>query len=344
MNQAIAIVFTTLLTGAAIQAAPRQQYFLDFSRPATPIEFNGDGYWTETYNTAEKFRSIEFGDRVKFRLNHCRSGFGGDDVGGGMNYWDGFTISKTGDTRDYGALGSSSGWVSHQWGCMAGGGLVTDTEGRPFVGDDGVFTVSRESPYAVAYWNRNPDGNMIEISGEEEKSFLAKGICICAHPWPYYGIQDGDGFSRAFTEEDDYFKLIIHGLSQNGTPNGKIVEYFLATMDDPYGIGWYEPCQSDRWEWVDLSPLGEISGVSFTMESSDNNPEFGINTAAYFCLGGMEVESLIYDSTTAIDSIGKNDVTGCQWYTLDGCLIPEPSSPGIYICRSAEGVKKIRVR
>ena len=39
----------------------------------------------------------------------------------------------------------------------------------------------------------------------------------------------------------------------------------------------------DAWTWVDLSSLGEVSGLQFTLSSSDNG-EYGMNTPAYFAI------------------------------------------------------------
>ena len=37
------------------------------------------------------------------------------------------------------------------------------------------------------------------------------------------------------------------------------------------------------WQYCDLSALGQVSKVSFTLTSSDNG-DYGMNTPAYFCL------------------------------------------------------------
>lgn len=69
------------------------------------------GFWEDTYVPGTIEDSL-------FRFAHT----GSSDGGGGMAYWEGFTLCTSGDTTNYGAEGSSDGWISNQWGCMAGGG------------------------------------------------------------------------------------------------------------------------------------------------------------------------------------------------------------------------------
>lgn len=329
--------------GVANAATPYKLYSLDLSKPAEPVEYNSDGYWSETYNPA--VRSVDFGSGIIFRFSHCNTGFGGTDVGDSMSYWDGFSFSHNGDDYDYGSSGSSDGWVAHQWGCMAGGGIAKDENGNIIRNGDGDIEADIDAPYAVAYWSGSSECNRIELISDTEQLFAAKGIYICAHPWPYYGILYGDGFSRPFTEEDDFFSVTIHGLGSDGKANGKSVTHLLAAMND-MGDGTFEPEQSSSWEWVDLSPLGNISGVYFTMNSSDVNPTFGINTAAYFCVGGMEVESLTQHSGVEevlyVSPDEPNPAT--EWYTLEGRRISTPTLPGIYLKRSGNKVTKVKIR
>lgn len=45
---------------------------------------------------------------------------------------------------------------------------------------------------------------------------------------------------------------------------------------------------NNAWEWVDLSPLGRVASLYFTLESS-NQGEHGPKTPAYFCLDRLTV-------------------------------------------------------
>lgn len=276
------------LTGLQARNNSNHDITLDLLSPTNPplIELNEKGYWTETYNTAETYRWVEFG---LFKLSHNLVGFGGTDVGGGMSYWDGFTYCTSGDTRDYGELGNSNDWVAEQWGCMAGGGIKTDAAGNVLTDNQGKVLVEQGNPYLVAYWGYYQetfgDGSpCLQIRFSDEKLYQPVGVYIANHPWPYYGNIHGDGFARPF-EEGDYFKLFIHGLNEQGEDVGIAVEHTLAEFKNG------ELIQSPDWQWVDLSGLGMVSGIYFTMETTDSDPIYGPNTAVYFCLDKLQVQS-----------------------------------------------------
>lgn len=268
---------------------------LDLLSPTQPtqIDLNEKGYWTETYNTSEGYHWIQF---ENFMFSHLLGSFGGHDVGGGMSYWDGFTYCTSGDNTDHGETGSSDAWVAEQWGCMAGGGIKTDAAGNVMTDENGKVLVQKGNPYLVAYWGywmETMEGGdpCLQVKFTDGKQYKPVGIYINNHPWPYYGNIHGDGFAEPFTEEGDFFKLIIHGLNAAGEDIGTTIEYVLAEFKDD------QLHQSPDWEYIDLSKLGMVSGIYFTMETSDADLIVGPNTAVYFCLDKLQIRSV--EETTA---------------------------------------------
>ncbi|MGC3977331.1 MAG: DUF4465 domain-containing protein [Paludibacteraceae bacterium] len=308
------ILLFTLLLSQIITAQQNNIITLDLSKPTNPpqITLNEKGYWTETYNTSEKYRHIEFG---LFSLTHIPGAFGGGDVGGGMSYWDGFTYCTSGDNTDYGEAGSSQSWVAEQWGCMAGGGIKTDANGKVMTDESGKVLVQKGNPYLVAYWGYyqeiyNNGEPCLHVKFKDGKQYKPVGIYINNHPWPYYGNIHGDGFARPF-DEGDYFKLFIHGFNEKGEDVGIAVEHILAEFKNG------ELQQSPDWEWVDLSALGTVSGIYFTMETTDADPIYGPNTAVYFCMDKLQVESLAATTTpsrpTGLSATPTETTIKCSW-------------------------------
>lgn len=264
-------------------ATPQNQITLDLTKPVNPTSFSfvsGKGNWTETYNDAD-YSYIKF-DKMSF--SHLIAGAGASYGG---YYWDGFTVCSSGDTTNYGSAGSSESWIANQWGCMAGGGIKTDANGIVLKDANGKVVVEKGLPYLLGYW-----GFYMETSGNHSlqtvfnggKTYKAVGMYVNNAPWPYYGNLYGDGFARKFDQEGDVFKLIIHGLDKNLADNGKTVEYILAQFKDG------KLTQSPDWEWVDLSSLGEIGGMYYTMSTTDSDPTYGPNTAVYFCMDKVQVQ------------------------------------------------------
>ena len=230
------------------------------------------GYWEGTYGN----------DRVEtpyFIFSHQGDGEAA------MAYWEGFTVCTSGDTENYGTEGSSDAWITRQWGCMAGGGLNDQLQ------------ADAEQPYMVAYWGfhaeqLDPAYHSVQIGFADGRQHKPVGVWICNHPWPYYGNINGDGFASAFSTEGDYFALVAHGLNDKGEPTGGKVRFMLAEYKDG------KLNQSRDWQYMDLSPLGTVNGLFFTMETSDTDALYGANTAVYFCLDRLQV--LAYEEASSL--------------------------------------------
>lgn len=229
-----------------------------------------DGKWVDTYNYG--ILSLDFGD---FQFSHVTNAMQmqGTDPNG-MQYWDGFTVCTNGDDLDYGYAGSSTDWVTHQWGCMAGGGL------------DSLWRFVKGAPYLVGYWGYNYEEEgvrSLRVDFADGMTHLPLGIWVCNHPWPYYGIQHDDAFAHSFADNGSQFRLIIHGLDEEEKDTGMPIMHKLA---------WFHNNELDissNWHWIDLRSLGQVNAIYFTMESTDASGVLGMNTAAFFCFGGMEM-------------------------------------------------------
>ncbi len=231
---------------------------------------DADGKWEDTYDAGQPW--LFFEEFAFSHMTYAMQAQGTDE--NGMRYWDGFTLCTNGDDTDYGMAGSSTSWPEHQWGCMAGGGL------------DSTGALVKGAPYLVAYWGynyENGEEHGLQVNFTDEQTHRPLGVWICNHPWAYYGIQHDDGFAHSFADNGAQFNLIIHGLDEEAKEAGMPIVHHLAYFhDNALDI-------SSEWQWVDLSSLGQVNAVYFTMESSDVSGVLGMNTAAYFCLGGMEI-------------------------------------------------------
>ncbi len=113
--------------------------------------------------------------------------------------------------------------------------------------------------------------------------------------YAYLSMQNGDAFAKKFGGIDgtdpDWFLLQIHGFSNN-IASGTI-DFYLADFR------FSDPAQDymvNTWQNLDLSALGLVDSLSFTLSSSDNG-SWGMNTPAYFCLDQItysdRVENLV---------------------------------------------------
>ena len=280
---------------------------LDLSNPTQPstIDFDTEKkYWTETYNDSPTYTWLQF---QNFKLAHLIDQNSWEGI-----YWDGFTLSTSGDNTDY----SSTTWIENQWGCMAGGGIKTDQSGA-IVTTNGVVDTEQGIPYLVAnYSTYASNGYSNEIKFADGQKYEAVEVYVTNHPWPYYENMNGGMFTRILDQEGDYVKLIANGLDENGNSTGS-ASFYLAKFENG------SLTQVTNWEKFDLSALGTIASLYFTIESTDTG-KFGMNTAAYFCMDKLTVK----EYTTSIPQLATENAA----YRVNNILynIPENATITVY--------------
>jgi len=112
---------------------------------------------------------------------------------------------------------------------------------------------------------------------------------------------NGDAYAKQFgsvnnadgepdgTNGADYFRVLIYGLDQQSQKVGDSIVFYLAdfrSADDE------EDYILNTWKNVDLTALGNVYGLTFEFESSDEG-EFGINTPSYFALDNIAYHSVL---------------------------------------------------
>lgn len=175
------------------------------------------------------------------------------DSYGGMS-WEGFTISKV--SQD----------TANVFGCVANGGLA------------GVGT-----PYVIGYYSSwiteslGYSSNIILFDQE----YYPEYVYICQNSNTMEAIANGGVFNaRAFTENDT-LALIISAINSS-MEETKSITYYLAV----------DGKKNDGWIKVPLTALGQATGLSFRMTTTDIG-QFGENTPMYFALDGLTVNTEI---------------------------------------------------
>lgn len=178
------------------------------------------------------------------------------------------------------------------------------------------FTVTNETTntstgYTEAY--RSAKGGAYEGKNFVVWNMYADTITFDAQVVPGFFINNtayavtsmvnGDYYAKAFGK-DDWFKLTCIGVKDGAQVATK--DFYLA-QNNEYVVGW---------TYVDLSELGEIDGLTFSMSSSDTG-DGGMNTPAYFAMDNfgaakpdpyVEPERAIFpDRPSAIESVRANE-------------------------------------
>ncbi|HJD74714.1 MAG TPA: DUF4465 domain-containing protein [Bacteroides reticulotermitis] len=96
-------------------------------------------------------------------------------------------------------------------------------------------------------------------------------------------MTNGNDYAKKLSyDAKDWFKLVVEGFNAAGKSTGT-VEFFLADFRTQNAGGIV-----NQWKRVDLSSLGKVHKLSFTMDGSDKG-EYGVNTPTYFCVDDIAV-------------------------------------------------------
>ncbi|MEI6765241.1 MAG: DUF4465 domain-containing protein [Bacteroidota bacterium] len=169
-----------------------------------------------------------------------------------------------------------------------------------------------------------PDAKIILTGNAAGK--MVTGAWITNDTYPALSMRDGDGFSKKFGgnsgNDPDWFKLSVSGWL-GGTALQDTVEFFLA--DYRFANNALDYIVTD-WQYLDLSPLGNVDSLSFGLTSSDTG-SFGMNTPAYFCLDNF----ITADSYASVPDYPNENIS----------IFPNPSTDVITV--KAPGMKRLRI-
>lgn len=315
------------LTAMTAFAAEPGITILDLTKSTTPLEFNAEtGAWDGTYN--DDAESID---------SQCFS-FVHNSMGEYKTWW-GFTASISADNS------KRADFVTYQFSNMAKGGIVLNEDGTVKTDDNGAPVTDASVPYLVSYCSSMMARRPAEMAFADGKTYEPQSVYVNLSSYPYYSIEDGDAFARAFNNGDK-FTLTIHGVKPDETES--TVEVTMAS----YTNG--DLTINRGWKLVDLTSMGEVNELYFSMKSTDSGI-YGDNTPDYFCMDKLcvkESDQSIVAAVRAADARIKYDrdtnevsVAGAGYakvYDSTGVSVMSTEAPLFSISHLPAGVYIIR--
>ena len=217
----------------------------------------------------------------------------------GYGYWGGFTASNRTDLNQTG--------LNAQYTAVTGCGY------------DG------SSQYAVAYTY----GVQTDVYAADGQSHTVTGCYITNNLWAYQDVLQGSmgqtPFGGLSGDDPDWVKLTATGKNVSGQTVGT-VDFYLADYrfednSQDYVI--------DTWEWFDLSALGPVATISFSLSSTKSNYG-GMITPAYFCMdnfnGGGATPDLPPYVVNPVQNVVFNDYPQTLQVNLNG-VATDPDDP-----------------
>lgn len=194
--------------------------------------------------------------------------------------------------------------------------------------------VNGSANYLVAYVSDWYGPCRITLKNNDEPAVIP-GCYITNSTWVENAILNGDGISDNGMDkgfgEGDYLLLTIKG------DNGNTLDYYLA---DYRSADASEHHYTNTWEWIDLSSLGAVKTLSFSMSGSKTGA-WGLNTPTYFCIDDLGAEDPHH--TTGIGNIDESTgapTPSMSIYNLSGQRVNHPVKGGIYIINGRKIIMK----
>lgn len=175
-------------------------------------------------------------------------------------YWEGFAYSNVVDTTtlDY----------TNQYSAITGTG----------VDGSSIYSVG----YVAGFY-----GTIPTITFSEEV-LLAEAF-ITNTTYTFLAMRDGYAQAKKFGgdtgNDQDWYLLTITGKDSDGLVTD-VIDFYLADFRFDDNLQDYI---IDDWTAVDLSSLGQVKTVEFSVSSSDTG-DYGINTPTYFAIDNIEID------------------------------------------------------
>ncbi len=335
MRKSILTALIGLAGFSCALGADNTRIILDLTKASTELSFNPDnGSWVGTYDDDAETIDSQCFSFLHFSISDWQT-------------WWGFTASNSADNA------RPQNTLTHQWSNMAPGGIVLNDDGTVKLDDFGAPVTSPDVPYLVAFYSPFMSQRPVDMVFSDGKAYDPAGVYLNLNSYTYYSIEYGDSFARAFTNGDE-FVLTIHGVAPDESE--KSIDVRLAS----YSNG--DLTINRGWKYVDLSELGTVNELYFTLSSTDSGA-YGANTPLYFCLDKLSVNpatdssaeiisadttGIKYDRNTRTVEIANSqfaavyDALGAKMMTSDSPSFSIAHLPaGVYVVKSGNASLKI---
>ncbi|MBR3490850.1 MAG: DUF4465 domain-containing protein [Bacteroidales bacterium] len=227
----------------------------------------------------------------------------------------------------------SGGWLftnSTQYGYW-GGFTASNRTDLSQTGLDAQYTAATgcgydgSTQYAVAYTM----GVQTDVYATDGQLHTVTGCYVTNNLWTYQDIlQGGYGeppYGGSTGNDPDWFKVTATGKNASGQTVGTLdfylADFRFANNEEDYVL--------NTWEWFDLSPLGDVATISFSLSSSRGSG-YNMITPAYFCMdnfnGGGTAPDLPPYIVNPVSDVVFNEYPQTQQVNLNG-VATDPDDP-----------------
>ena len=120
-------------------------------------------------------------------------------------------------------------------------------------------------------------GGTVSVTHNEDGDVIS-GFYITNTAYAYSNMTQGDAYSQPLPA-GGWFKVTAYDADDSSNA----VDFYLADLRDDNPANHYVV---NNWEWFDLTPLGQVSEIMFSLDGSDKG-DWGLNTPAYFAMDNL---------------------------------------------------------
>lgn len=216
--------------------------------------------------------------RLDFEGGQWASLIDNPQYGGTLLYGDGGTTPVSYSWSDANSKLTSS--LTAAWG-----GLYGYSEGGVAISNyvDADLENHATYNYQLAVPKSNGSANFAVVYCDASISFtdgvarVIKSMDVSPTTYQLGSSKNGDGYAKALTEKGDFLTLTITGY-KGSTETGTV------TVDMAKDGTFLE-----SWKTIDLSSLGEVTKLGFTMDGSDKS-SYGVKHPKYFAFDNVAVK------------------------------------------------------
>lgn len=185
--------------------------------------------------------------------------------------------------------------------------------------------------YAV-YWHGYGPTNYVKITDTAALGDTVLGFHITNTTYAYINMRDGGFVGKKFggtpNVDEDWYRLTVYGYL-NDNMKADTVDFYLA--DFRFTDSTQDYIVRD-WQWVDLTPLGNVDSITFALNSTDTVGGFGMNNPAYFAIDNFTTKTTTVP--VGVKSIAKANAAK---------LYPNPATETLYVEVNNSSVKELKV-
>lgn len=203
---------------------------------------------------------------------------------------DGFEVNNLFMPNSYNEEFSAwSGWAISATTDVTTPGFMNDLSSSVGTGANGSTTYATTYAFSSSFINLN-------------EAATVDGFYITNSTYARLSMLEGDFVAKRFGgetgDDPDFFLLTIKGYL-NGEESQENIDFYLADYRfDDNSMDYIV----NEWTYLDLSTLGQVDSLSFSLSSSDNG-EFGMNTPAYFCIDEITTTMPVSTNDIALESL-----------------------------------------